>query len=412
MFNRAVEESDQMFPIFIFDPVDFRNTKLGFPKTGAFKAKFMIESVDNLRKNLREKGSDLIIRVGNTTEIFKTLINDLSINAVYTSQDVTYEELEKIDEVKRTLQHQNMVLKMVWQSTLFHIEDIPWDTHGIPDIYTEFRKGVENQSVVRAEVDNPENLTYVGDYEPGELPSLRSLGLQEESFDARAAIKPKGGEKAAWHRLNEYLWENDNIATYKETRNGMIGSEYSSKLSPWLALGCISPKSIYHEIKRYEAERTKNDSTYWLIFELIWRDFFRFMALKYGKQIFFEQGFAGKGITFNNDHEKFALWRAGRTGNQFVDANMKELLLTGFMSNRGRQNVASYLIHDLKVNWTWGAMWFESRLVDYDVCSNWLNWAYIAGVGNDPRQGRHFDIRKQQEMYDPEGAYVNLWIGQ
>ena len=91
-------------------------------------------------------------------------------------------------------------------------------------------------------------------------------------------------------------------------------------------------------------------------------------------------------------------------------ANMKELLLTGYMSNRGRQNAASYLMYDLNVNWTWGAMWFESRLIDYDTCSNWLNWAYIAGVGNDPRQGRKFIIENQSLTYDPDGKYVDLWL--
>ena len=80
------------------------------------------------------------------------------------------------------------------------------------------------------------------------------------------------------------------------------------------------------------------------------------------------------------------------------------------MSNRGRQNVASYLIHDLGVNWTWGAAWFENRLIDYDSSSNWLNWAYIAGVGNDPRKGRHFNIENQSAQYDPKGRYVRYWL--
>jgi deoxyribodipyrimidine photo-lyase len=89
---------------------------------------------------------------------------------------------------------------------------------------------------------------------------------------------------------------------------------------------------------------------------------------------------------------------------------MVELKQTGFLSNRGRQVVASYLIHDLQCDWRWGARWFESQLVDYDVCSNWGNWMYLAGVGNDPRKNRYFNIRKQTKKYDPQGVYVQTWL--
>ena len=104
-------------------------------------------------------------------------------------------------------------------------------------------------------------------------------------------------------------------------------------------------------------------------------------------------------------------WRTGTTGDDFVDANMRELLFTGFISNRGRQNVASYLVHQLKQDWRKGAAWFESLLIDYDVCSNYGNWMYAAGVGNDPRD-RIFNTRKQASMYDGDGGYRRLWLEQ
>ncbi len=106
----------------------------------------------------------------------------------------------------------------------------------------------------------------------------------------------------------------------------------------------------------------------------------------------------------------FKLWVEGRTGVPFIDANMRELSATGFMSNRGRQNVASFLVKDLQVNWTWGAMYFESLLIDYDVCSNWGNWNYVAGVGNDPRENRYFNILSQAKKYDYQGEYVRHWL--
>ena len=177
-----------------------------------------------------------------------------------------------------------------------------------------------------------------------------------------------------------------------------------------MAHGCISPRSIYHELKRYERERKKNVSTYWLVFELIWRDYFRFVCLKYGRKVFYRGGIKDLDREYSNDLELFEKWKNGETGQSFVDANMKELKLTGFMSNRGRQNVASFLVKDLNIDWRWGAAWFEHMLTDYDVCSNWGNWMYVAGVGNDPRENRYFNVPNQAEKYDPKGEFVQHWL--
>jgi deoxyribodipyrimidine photo-lyase len=190
----------------------------------------------------------------------------------------------------------------------------------------------------------------------------------------------------------------------------MIGEGYSSKFSPWLANGSLSARKIFAEIKKFEEEVEANESTYWLVFELLWRDYFRFVAKKYGNKIFYKGGIKNKKNNYTNDFDSFEKWRTGKTGNDFVDANMIELLKTGFMSNRGRQNVASYLCKDLKTDWRWGASWFESQLIDYDVASNWCNWMYIAGVGNDPRENRYFNINKQAEMYDADNSYRRLWL--
>jgi deoxyribodipyrimidine photo-lyase len=201
------------------------------------------------------------------------------------------------------------------------------------------------------------------------------------------------------------------IKGYKETRNGLIGGEYSSKFSPWLAQGCLSPKMIYHEVKKYESQRKKNKSTYWMIFEVLWRDFFRLMAKKHGNKIFQKGGTKQETNPSWIENKKiFDLWANGETGVPFIDANMKELNLTGFMSNRGRQNVASFLINDLKINWQMGAEYFESLLIDYDPASNYGNWNYIAGVGSDPREDRYFNILSQAKNYDPNGDYVKLWL--
>jgi deoxyribodipyrimidine photo-lyase len=143
---------------------------------------------------------------------------------------------------------------------------------------------------------------------------------------------------------------------------------------------------------------------------LLWRDFFRLMGKKYGNRIFLKAGPQNKPQKQLKNHDDlFGLWAGGKTGVPFIDANMRELNATGWMSNRGRQNVASFLVRDLKVNWQMGAEYFESLLLDYDPCSNYGNWNYVAGVGSDAREERYFNILTQARNYDPRGEYVRIW---
>ena len=213
-------------------------------------------------------------------------------------------------------------------------------------------------------------------------------------------------------RLNYYLWTSDCVAKYKETRNGLIGEDYSTKFSPWLAAGCLSPRRIYWEIKKYEEKRVANNSTYWVIFELLWRDYFKFVCQKYGDRVFYKTGILNKDLPWSQNMDKFQAWCDGRTGVPFVDANMRELKFSGWMSNRGRQNVASFLVKDLGLDWRLGAEWFESQLLDHDVCSNYGNWNYAAGIGNDPRENRKFNMIKQGLDYDKDGDFIRLWVSE
>jgi len=130
--------------------------------------------------------------------------------------------------------------------------------------------------------------------------------------------------------------------------------------------------------------------------------------MKLGRS-FFQHPAVGREIS-DEKQAQFEDWTRGKTGNAFIDANMIELRKTGFMSNRGRQNAASFLINDLQIDWLWGAEWFESLLIDYDVASNYGNWTYLAGNGADPRGQRYFNTQKQAELYDPDGAYRAFWL--
>lgn len=281
----------------------------------------------------------------------------------------------------------------------------------LPDVYTQFRKAVESQSRVRPLIPTPEQLKPLPQgLEEGGIPTAEDLEQTEPVTDPRSAFPCTGGESQALARLKHYFWDTNAVATYKETRNGLIGVDYSTKFSSWLALGCISPRYIYHQIQQYEKERTANQSTYWVIFELLWRDYFKLVGVKYGNRLFQIKGLQDKSIPWKKDMKLFDAWKEGRTGVPFVDANMRELAMTGFMSNRGRQNVASFLTKDLCLDWRMGAEWFEYLLIDHDVCSNYGNWLYSAGIGNDPRENRKFNMIKQGLDYDNNGDYVRQWV--
>ncbi|MBK4731804.1 DASH family cryptochrome [Oxynema sp. CENA135] len=408
--DRALQTEAEIIPVYCFDRRQFSTTSFGFPKTGAFRAQFLLESVADLRQSLQKHHSDLIVRFGFPEQIIPELARHLHASAVYFHQEVTAEEIAVEQALKTNLKAIAVRCKSFWGQTLYHRDRLPFAIDKLPEIFTQFRKKIERESTVDRPFSTPKTLPPLPAIDPGELPSLNELGLQPPLQDDRAVMVFKGGETKGIERVQNYLWTGDRLKTYKQTRNGMLGVDYSSKFSPWLALGCLSPRLIYQNVKQYERERVKNDSTYWLIFELLWRDYFRFIAAKHGDRLFYSSGLQGILIPWEKDWEKFTLWQQGKTGFPLVDANMRELAATGFMSNRGRQNVASFLTKNLGIDWRMGAEWFESLLIDYDVCSNWGNWNYTAGVGNDARGFRFFNILKQSKDYDREGTYVKHWL--
>ena len=316
----------------------------------------------------------------------------------YTSEEIA---------VERKLA-QRLSLRTFHNSPMIHPDDVTFEIDRMPEVFTAFRKKVERYSEVRQSFNSPKSIASPA-IEASEVPSLTDFGFAAFQRDQRAVLPFKGGALEAWKRLEHYFWDTEKLSVYKETRNGLIGADYSSKFSPWLAHGCISARAIYDEVEKYEDEIEKNDSTYWLKFELLWRDFFKYTAMRYGTRIFQPNGIKDSQKKWGYRPKAMQKWIDGETGDDFVDANMIELKTTGFMSNRGRQNVASYLVHKLNLDWRAGAAWFESMLIDYDVASNYGNWIYAAGVGNDPRD-RVFNTQKQAGMYDKDKAYRNRWL--
>lgn len=401
----AVESSDDVLPVYVFDPNWFSEGMFGMNMMSGYRAKFLWESVKDLRQSMQSLGGDLIVRSGDAETVIPNLCRQYDVDTVYAQTKPATQEIKKERKVRESLDSD---FERYWTHTLYHLNDLESSYKNIDDTFTPWRKETQYGAEVRSTVEAP-NRVAVPNIDSGDIPSPEDFNLSFSTASKNAFVDFPGGESDGLDRVNEYIWDKDRLREYKETRNGLLGEDYSSKFSPWLAHGCLSPRRIYEEVQKYEEERVSNDSTYWLVFELMWRDFFQFQFLKHGSDFFTENGIRNVDYNWSQNLEAFRAWANGRTGIPFVDANMREINETGYMSNRGRQNVASFLIDVLDIDWRMGAMYFQSKLVDYDVSSNWGNWAYQAGVGNDSRDN-YFNVLKQGERYDDNGEYIRHWL--
>ncbi|CAJ1367947.1 unnamed protein product [Effrenium voratum] len=338
----AKEKQLPVLPVYVFDPRHFQRTGSGVWKTGAFRALFLLQSVRVLKRRLRSVGSDLLVKVGKPEELLPELLDKGSM--VVTQDEVTSEELDVDRALQRALGTE--ALEYCWGSTLFHRDDLPFkDLRNAPDVFTVFKNQVEPEMAARVN-EVPDSFRggkkaksdmkvrpCLPEPGAGSLP-LPELGAGLE-FDLvfepqwqdlpypeqveppeveGAALHFEGGEEAALARLRHYLFDTDAVASYFDTRNGMLGPDYSTKLAPWLAHGCVSPGKVFEQIREYEKERVANKSTYWVLFELMWRDFYRFFAAKHGNKIFQLHGLGGGRAAWKSDKEAFQLWAEGRTG--------------------------------------------------------------------------------------------------
>lgn len=406
----ALQLNSEVIPVYVIDPRLFEGeTPLGFPKLGKFRRKFLLESLHNLREQFRRKGAELYIREGLPEEIIPQMAQELKTSSVYCNRERTTEEVYVQDQMEKNLWSIGQEMRYYRGKMLYHTADLPFPVTHCPDTFTSFRKEVEKYIEIRKPFPIPQDFKPLSiSIDEGALPVVKEIEVAGEHH-----LQLLGGEGEGIKQLGYYLEETHLVKDYFNTRNELLGRDFSSKFSAYLAHGCLSPKYIYAQLKAYEAEHGSNKSTYWLFFELMWRDYFRFIAKKYGNKIFLKTGIKEEiGVRSFDNKTLFQKWTSGETGVPFIDANMKELNATGFMSNRGRQNVASFLVNDLKINWLWGAQYFESLLIDYDPCSNYGNWNYIARVGCDPRQDRYFNIPKQAKNYDAAAIYMKYWLPQ
>lgn len=454
LLDNALGYSDQVFAFYYFDPTFWQETYFGYRKTAIYRAKFILEALEDLQYSLKCKGVQLCfipITHSHTQALsfFKDLASQLLSDAnTHINLYISNPYLRDESRFQKALIQQcidiNIGVNQYKDSFLVDPDCLSIKTKkALAKGFTPFRKQIEpflednlpelsstteQFTQIRArELNEVEySLVSLGHNKVASylasfrvLPTLSDLGYNQDNIITypHSAFTFKGGETTGIQRLCYYLWETHKITTYKKTRNGLLGLDYSSKLSAWLACGSLSMLTIYREILRFEDEVKSNESTYWLRFELLWRSYFKQCSYLYPDAIFRPTGI--KGALFPQRFEDYQIksvptsflkkWHNADTDCDFVNANLKELYATGWMSNRGRQNVASYWSKVLGLDWRVTAAQFESLLIDYDAASNYGNWCYVAGVGSDPRD-RVFNTQLQADRYDNDRSFRKTWL--
>ena len=366
------------------------------------RLQFLQESLIALNERLASFGQTIDVIYEPALENIAQLITRHDIGAIYSTSTADHH----INTVWKLLQKRYAMItfNQIGSGSLINRSQLPFPIEELPDNFSKFRRRVESIDIL-----NPSPAPKLLPPRPASA-AVRDWQQQFPAFQRNSAPLFHGGEHHGNEHLRSYFSQRF-ASRYKETRNALDGMDHSTKFSPWLANGNLSPRTVMESLQEYERSVEKNESTYWIYFELLWRDYFHFYALKHGVRLFSFNGIKQQQPTTSFYAERFRKWCQGNTPYPIVNACMKQLNSTGYMSNRGRQLVASCFVHELNLDWRYGAEYLEQQLIDYDVASNWGNWQYLAGVGADPRGHRQFDLAKQTLLYDPDNHFINRWSG-
>jgi len=390
---RAIERSHQIVPVYCFDPRHFARTRYGTRKTGVLRAAFLLENVLALQQTLRQLGGDLIVDYGYPEVLLPQIAEKYQVDEVYHHREVAYEETYISGLVEEALWKMQINLRHFIGHTLYHKEDLPFPIRDIPDAFSVFKKKTERESSIRPQLATPKAIPVPEEIDPGKTLGLAELGFSDDEIAQASNLKFRGGEVVALKKMQEFLYGRSST------------SDDYSQLSPYIAVGALSPNTLYHATK--EAENTTLDKKRGeqIILKLLWRDYYRFMFKKHGNRFFRLGGLTDTPPEISvNDEKLFKLWKCATTGNPIVDRGIQQLNETGFIPHHQRLIVASYLIHELKVNWLKGAAWFEEKLIDYGPANNYGNWAHLAGVGSSLKDNKPVDLKKLTAQFYPKEA--------
>ena len=374
----AVSSASEVIPVYVFDPRQFDKTKLGFRRTGAMRGQFLIQSVVDLRNRLREKGGDLLIRIGDPEKIVAQLAEEYNAEYVFTSKEIAPEETRIESSLSKKLKTVNIDIRLFWMDTLMPATALPFSIAKLPANFAAFNEQITNSLKIQEPLPEPQKITLPADYDAGQVPILAQLGIDPneiESDDQQHVSE--GGETVALKVLEKYMDHYINKGETFETSDPLT----DTRLSDWLSLGCISARNIYYYVKK---EQAGNPAINPMIENLLSRDYFHWTLLRFGPRMFKPSGVKHNFLRrWQNDHASYESWTNGQTADSQVNTLMRKLKTTGFLTSEERATCADYLVNKLNINWTWGAMYFESHLMDYEGSVNWGRWNNIAGVGEN-----------------------------
>ncbi|MBV9606899.1 MAG: deoxyribodipyrimidine photo-lyase [Solirubrobacterales bacterium] len=379
--------TDHLVPVFCFDDRLLHGRHASGPRT-----QFLLECLADLDRSLRARGSRLVIRHGRPEAEIAKLAAETKADAVHYTGDVGAFARDRDRRVEQALG-----IPVHEHPGLFAAENLEAirTTDGNPyTTFTPFHRAWSGSprrrpsGAPRALPPLPPGLAH------GAIPELGDLGLHQEVEEPM-----RGGETVGRERLRRFV--SDRAAAYEYARD-LLAEDGASRLSPYLHFGCLSAREVEARVPSHEFRR-----------QLGWRDFFAHVLLHFPGNAQSEHQARYRGtINWSRAEKAFEAWCEGRTGYPLVDAGMRQLRHEGWMHNRARLVVASFLTKDLGIDWRWGERWFMRLLLDGDEASNNGNWQWVASVGVDPRPPfrRLFNPARQQERFDPDGAYVRRYV--
>ena len=381
----AAERSQRIVPVYCFDPRYFASTEDGIKKTGVLRAAFLRENVKALRQSLCDLGGNLVVTVGYPEEMLPRIAAEYGVDEVYHHREVAFEETRISARVEAALWKNTQInLRHFIGHTLYHKEDLPFPIRDIPDAFSVFRKKTERESEIRPQLGRPSRIMVPDNLTTGNIPTLEDLGYSAGEIKQAKHIPFSGGETVALEQMRQFL-ENADVDVL------------TSYLSPYIAIGALSPNTLYHAVKDSKRIGTDKKQLEQFILKLLWRDYYRFMFKKHRNQFFHEAGLAEQSpetVGAQEEARNFEKWKTGTTGQPVVDLGIRQLNETGYIPHEMRMLLAAYLIYELGVNWLKGAAWFEEKLVDYSPANNYGNWAHLAGVGSSSKDNKRIDISK------------------
>jgi deoxyribodipyrimidine photo-lyase len=390
----ALDTGTPVVPVFCFDDGLLKGRHASGPRT-----QFLLECLADLDTSLRGRGNRLYVRHGPPQRELPALAAEVNAGSVHFSADVSPFARRRQAAVSQALDERG--IEAVAHPGLFAVDWLSEVKTGSGTPYTVFTPFWRNWDAQprRPVLGAPRQIVDGGGSATvGRLPQLADLGLGQECSDPAP-----GGETAARQALDRFMA--GPVDGYDDGRNTLTG-ENVSRLSPYLHFGCLSPREVEDGLGSGPGPEAFRR-------QLCWRDFYAHVLGHFpaNARSEYQQRYRGV-IRWSYAEKRFRAWCDGRTGYPAVDAAMRQLRCEGWMHNRGRLLVGSFLTKDLGIDWRWGERWFMRYLLDGDEASNNGNWQWIASVGVDPQPAfrRIFNPARQQERFDPDGRYVRRHV--